>query len=82
MLEWMLTQKYFISLNFLNFHRNKEFRELKLTEQLYWLCANNGIILISSLRSYSAATATIFDIPITAVVLISKTTAIPGKAKM
>jgi hypothetical protein len=30
---------------------------------------------------YSKTTATIFDIPLTAVVIISKTTIIPGKAK-
>jgi hypothetical protein len=30
---------------------------------------------------YSKATATIFDIPLTAVVIISTTTTIPGKAK-
>jgi hypothetical protein len=31
---------------------------------------------------YSKATATIFDIPITAVVIISTITTIPGKAKL
>jgi hypothetical protein len=42
----------------------------------------NNIILIFLYSFYSKRTATIFDIPIAAVVITSTTTTIPGKAKI